>query len=640
MQRYRRLFSIRWENPFYPDMKSSDFTLTPSEECEMWLRNYRLFIKSDAYGLDVIMPVDEEGKNTLLPFNEDLVFSFWVWLRNPKMPLFTDFRKTYDEKKIVNPVLTNEEVEEMIDAKTLQKKLRLQVKELEMFHTDFFQVPEDLPTNTTDFPFILHYNPRPPIAELFISLPNGESRVEEIIEAWQAVQNPKGFQLASMGDGQDVIKASGYEPLARPMTVLIPPGDQEGGRITNHWNKRTLSINIQRATSASAQGLFQDAAREGANFQILTDDHTLEIYVVDQINVDGESIDVTWAIVVEAWHKWLKNRDKPSAQGFILEASGSGSSFIRDMNLGSLGEPITFSLGKDTLPELIWPEDSHNGLKINYDGSLPNSRVKFLRAEADEPISFLPKNDQDIFSIEGNSSLEFIHFNRPANVVRLHPHDQVGAAFRLIYPAKPALPWGAFGKVEIHVRQNFLQEFPEEEIENQFLIHFFSNSYHWSIFLLVEEEGTFEVEDLQQKIRFLKFDLQGKSRLEKHKFIGSMTADIQMKEQDLSILWDETWDMIEEEELKGSVPPNTRRFLFISKDEKIDNRQLSPADFCLVRHTTITEVNEPESTIRTVIIPQLPPPERLKRWLQVIDLRIPEITKKIKNTKLIENGHV
>ncbi|MCB9267867.1 MAG: hypothetical protein H6558_22825 [Lewinellaceae bacterium] len=658
---YRELFSLTVENPYYSGMESADFTLEPSAECEQWLRNYRLYVKHHPAGLKVFMPVNAQGVNPLLPLASDVRFDFWMRLRNPDLPLFTDLEKTYDERPIVNPIFTNEGTEELTDGE-LGKRIRLKAKELETMHTDAFRVPDTLPPGETDIPFILKHNPRPPIDELFVYIPQGGASAAAIKDAWTAFLEQegnttdvtKGFQLEQMLDGKDPIRESGYEkPLIPYELKLSPAGSESGVRVSYNWGRPAPRLSLKVADSGVDSTLFQEANSKRATFEIFPEQNLLKIYIANT--------NITFQELAHAWRHW-EGKNNTHHLGFRIERLGDGSGKVLNLGLGNLSSARVLPLEKAETPELIWPREGHRGMKVLYSGGLPGSRIRITEVE-DGPggeksaIVFVPVGGLDVFSITGNTHLEITGFSSLANVVRVNPHGEMGVTFQLHYPAQPQLPWGVFGKVEIHAGRHFNMAPSEGAPENRFVVHFFNTHYYWKGLLLVEDKehdpgnkvnSSFKIIDPRPALAdvdprpapandFFSYELTGKNRdgSGKTTFLTNAPKKVLAEERELSGLWDNAWHIIDKEKEKGKITPKTRYFLFISKGQKIGKQPESLQHIQLKRDITTKAPaqdsnEEKETTSSEEIISHLPAPELLNNWLHVIDLRVPEFAKKFK----------
>lgn len=86
---FKVLFDLRLEHTYYKERRCSDFQITPDKETEKQLGNHRMVMKSRSDGMQLILPVNSEGR-PWIPLPEGLKFSFRLRLHNPDFMLFTD----------------------------------------------------------------------------------------------------------------------------------------------------------------------------------------------------------------------------------------------------------------------------------------------------------------------------------------------------------------------------------------------------------------------------------------------------------------------------------------------------------------------------------------------------------------------
>jgi len=86
---HAKLFGIVVRHGYYSDGLCADFALAPTGETEKLLRNHRCVVKPMAYGADIYVETEEDGKPKIA-FGQDATLSFELRLKTPELPLFTD----------------------------------------------------------------------------------------------------------------------------------------------------------------------------------------------------------------------------------------------------------------------------------------------------------------------------------------------------------------------------------------------------------------------------------------------------------------------------------------------------------------------------------------------------------------------
>lgn len=101
--KYRSLFSVSLEHDYYADGKCPDFDVAPLEETRRLVKNHRALLRTSAAGLEVLVPVDTNGR-AFLEFAPETEFVFCLRLVNPAFATFTQLESIME---LAAPVFSN-----------------------------------------------------------------------------------------------------------------------------------------------------------------------------------------------------------------------------------------------------------------------------------------------------------------------------------------------------------------------------------------------------------------------------------------------------------------------------------------------------------------------------------------------------
>lgn len=472
---YRELFNLTIRHDFYQDRKCPDFTLSPTPECEQLLRNYKLVVKASPHGVRVLAPVrlDESGGGNPVevPFVDipaNARFDFWLRLDNPEFSTFTGLYPSYGNKKLDRPVFSNEN---LAGAGTLE------AKEMQASRTEYLKVPEDLLRGQPDFVVLLKDKPFRDTADLHIFLDPADRSGKKVVENWQAWtgsqgNNPRGFSIETMGAapnsaGSDPLSPlPEYVPLARPFKLEV--GGANGVLVSYHGPGRTPEVKLELLTTPNHE--FAPTGAQKARFNVLPEQPRLIIYT-KEAGLNGGNLS-TWNQVLANW-SGFSNR-----QGFRL--SGAGSTQVPNT---SVIQRLVIQGNR----EAILPTDKDNGIKITYTGSQKTARVKVsLKANASDP-PFAIEDQNSPPALQGQpAGVRIEQFYPAANAARVaFSESDKGQSFQLHYPVRPALPWGVFGKVEVHNKPGFT-DFATANADKNLIIRFIPLESYWAYYIVTE----------------------------------------------------------------------------------------------------------------------------------------------------------
>ena len=101
--KYLTLFQLVIEHAYYPDQRCPDFQIEPDPETQKLLRDCRFVMKTFANGIQVLAPLDDQGK-LFISLASNPLFTFSLFLQNSDFALFTDLT---DFGQASAPLFTN-----------------------------------------------------------------------------------------------------------------------------------------------------------------------------------------------------------------------------------------------------------------------------------------------------------------------------------------------------------------------------------------------------------------------------------------------------------------------------------------------------------------------------------------------------
>lgn len=567
---YRELFSLTIRHDYYLDRKCPDFTLSPTPECERRLRNYRLLLKSFPYGIQVLAPVrQQESKNNagetiieealFLDIPAGARFDFWLRLNNPQFHAITSLEQTYSGKLLANPVFSNE---------SFTGPGALIPKELEATRTEHLEVPGSLPVGAPEFVTLLQENPAQETADLLLFL-GSERSLQKIAADWTAWLNEsdtedKGFSIEKIGADDDPLPLLPYfETLARPFEFR-QENDNGGILISYHGAGKAPEVRVAELENANHPFYPGDKA---ASFDVLPGQLKLSVFIkkANQAGIEH----AFWSDVLEEWKNFS------GRYGFRLTLLGPAKSkWVNDT--GGFKKLLI-----QDHPQIILPAGKDNGIRISYTGSNKRPRVKVLENGNGADTLFKVVDESSQFTLQGPAGIGIKEYLKPANAVKFTFSGQPGQPFQLTYPVRPSLPWGVFGKVEIHHKPGFAN-FTSAAADKSLFIDFAPAASYWAYYIVSEFElRDGEVSLVADNNKIFHSPGEGKNGLVEVSFeavpidsgaLGwsnfknnSNIKKAQLPPADLEQIWQQLKEI--EAKLKQEGKPDNIRFLFISHDK-------------------------------------------------------------------------
>lgn len=91
---YQPYFNLALFHNYYQNQICPDFTIEPTNDCQQILKGYRLIIKPNINGLQLLIPVGPD-QQPVLPLDKSLFFTFLLKLKNPNFFTFTQLDSEY-----------------------------------------------------------------------------------------------------------------------------------------------------------------------------------------------------------------------------------------------------------------------------------------------------------------------------------------------------------------------------------------------------------------------------------------------------------------------------------------------------------------------------------------------------------------
>ena len=623
---HRELFSLTVRHDYYLDRKCPDFTLSPTPECEQLLRNFRLVVKTFPFGILVLAPVrleeQQSGGPIAVPFLEippDTRFDFWMKLNNPEFSTFTDLKLTYRDRKLARPVFSNT---------NLDGGGTLEVNEMRASRTEYLTVPEGPPRGAADFIVLLKDKPAKETHDLHIFLDPSNATIEAVAAAWAEWikdNGPKDFSIEIMDEEgpKDITVTSGeLEALSRPFEFR-QENDTGGVRISYRGPGTAPKVRVVVLKDTNHPKYPPN--NTAATFTPLPGQ--LTIYTKDT-STQGMS-PIFWSDVLVDW------KNVSGRQGFILTQLGPDKSKLVNDTGGF--QPMRLQ----NSPQMILPTGNDNGIRITYTGDNRFPLVKISEHTAGTATFFRIDDEHNPFTLEGPAGIELSTFFKPANALKIAFTPQnIGQAFQLTYPVRPSLPWGVFGKVEIHHKPDVFADFNTENVDKKLFIRFIPTASYWAYYVVTEvpltdteislaagnAQITF-VEDQATTVSFpmARIDTARDNTLQLATFSNnSKIQEANIATEDLAQILSQLLEI--ETKLGSNSTLDPLRFLILS-DTKIPNRERYQGFLSLTVNNAGLDLDEVTDGSQPHKIDSMPLPMLGNKEVKLVRITNPEIIK-------------
>lgn len=489
--KYRQLYSLTIRHEYYPNGKCPDFTLIPTPECERVIRDFRLLVKYFPFGLKVLTPLKEievagqDGSKTkkIVPFldiPESVKFSFWMKSDNPDFGAFTDLDKTFSGNSIVNPIfhmqglpslgvnISSPKTIELApsgeysgriptvasNASSLDSFLRVNY-EGERSSSQVIIKREDIPGATH-----AKFDALSQAGQLIIDIGRAQSSinlfsVETLLAEWEKHLEDSG----AGADGGFSFKLIELDALSEGAPhVLISNNEQKTYGLNSEYTAQLPADNPDHFLSVKYTGAAPNAEAPRVVIKSETPPGTQAVGLnvngsIFTISVGADADSVSTSAVAKAW----KNNFSPG--DFFLELFSADVLRVKELE--------AFQTDRFVVPE-----------------NLPDNITIFSVILKNKP--FKRPGDLSLdFKLEGPPEVTIDHFKTEPNVMAFAAGQQYGKPINLTYPVRPALPWGVFGRADIHPKVAF-DDLSLNTPDADLFIQFRSKAFYWKYYVVSE----------------------------------------------------------------------------------------------------------------------------------------------------------